>query len=374
MSASASSLLNLAETRRGDARLWFGYASLSLLCWVLYAVAGTDWVRGSWRLWESAYEASWNLGPPILLGTLALPWVRWLQRRERTPAARLGAHIFGALAFAVLWQLLDFALSSWFYGRDHAVATFEQRLVWRSAWAVFIYTALVWGFGGVLHARRAHRAALASAQAEAALVQAELAAISGKLNPHFLFNTLNSIIFLTRKDPGAAERALLSFARMLRYLLDSNRGAADRVPLRDELDFVRDYLDLETLRLGTRLAVAWRIDDAALDAAIPPLTLQPLVENAIVHGIAPRAEPGTVQIEAERPNADADVVLRVRDDGAGCVWPRAPSTDRAGGIGLGTLRRRFELDYGGRARVDIRSAPNQGFCVEIVIPANEHES
>ncbi|HZA94823.1 MAG TPA: hypothetical protein VE421_01705, partial [Burkholderiaceae bacterium] len=89
MSASASSLLNLAETRRGDARLWFGYASLSLLCWVLYAVAGTDWVRGSWRLWESAYEASWNLGPPILLGTLALPWVRWLQRRERTPAARL---------------------------------------------------------------------------------------------------------------------------------------------------------------------------------------------------------------------------------------------------------------------------------------------
>jgi signal transduction histidine kinase len=374
MSASASSLLDLAETRRGDARLWFGYASLSLLCWVLYAVAGTDWVRGSWRLWESAYEASWNLGPPILLGTLALPWVRWLQRRERTPAARLGAHIFGALAFAALWQLLDFFLSSWFYGRDHAVATFEQRLVWRSAWAVFIYTALVWGFAGALHARGAHRAALARAQAEAALVRAELAAISGKLNPHFLFNTLNSIIFLTRKDPGAAERALLSFARMLRYLLDSNRGAADRVPLRDELDFVRDYLDLETLRLGTRLAVAWRIDDAALDAAIPPLTLQPLVENAIVHGIAPRAEPGTVQIEAERPNVDADVVLRVRDDGAGCVWPPAPSTERDGGIGLGTLRRRFELDYGGRARVDIRSAPNQGFCVEIVIPANEQES
>ena len=168
-----------------------------------------------------------------------------------------------------LWQLLDFALSSWFFGTDHAVATFEQRVLWRSAWAVFIYTALVSGFGGALHARRAHRAALATAQAEAALVRAELAAISGKLNPHFLFNTLNSIIFLTRKDAGAAERALLSFARMLRYLLDANRGAADRVPLREELDFVRDYLDLETLRLGTRLAVAWRIDDAALDAADP---------------------------------------------------------------------------------------------------------
>ena len=253
MSASASPLIEFAETRRGEARLWFGYASLSLLCWMLYVVAGTDWVRGSWRLWEPAYEATWNLGPPILLGTLALPWVRWLQRRERTAAVRLGAHALGALVFAVLWQLLDFALSSAFFGRDHAVATFEQRIVWRSAWAVFVYTALVSGFGGALYARRAHRAALARAQAEAALVRAELAAISGKLNPHFLFNTLNSIIFLTRKDPGAAERALLSFARMLRYLLDSNRGAADRVSLREELDFVRDYLDLETLRLGTRL-------------------------------------------------------------------------------------------------------------------------
>lgn len=375
MSVSASPSIVLAGTPRADGRLWFGYASLCLLCWVLYAVAGTDWVRGSWRLWESAYEATWNLVPPMLLGVLALPWVRWLQRREWPPVARLAAHALGALAFVSLWQLLDFTLSSWFFGTDHAVATFEQRVLWRSAWAVFIYTALVSGFGGALHARRAHHAALATAQAEAALVRAELAAISGKLNPHFLFNTLNSIIFLTRKDPGAAERALLSFARMLRYLLDANRGAADRVPLREELDFVRDYLDLETLRLGTRLVVTWRIDDAALDAAVPPLTLQPLVENAIIHGIAPRAEPGTVQIEAERPNAAADLVVRVRDDGAGCAWPPpAPATGHTGGIGLGALRRRFALDYGGRARLDIRSAPGQGFCVEIVIPANEQES
>ena len=153
----------------------------------------------------------------------------------------------------------------------------------------------------------------------------------------------------------------------------ANRGAADRVPLREELDFVRDYLDLETLRLGPRLSVAWRIDDAALDAAIPPLTLQPLVENAIVHGIAPRAEPGTVQIDAERPGAAADLVLRVRDDGARLRLATRAVDGRAR-IGLSALRRRFELDYDGRARLDIRSAPGQGFCVEIVIPANEQES
>src|SRR3954468_1890080 len=197
----------------GDRRLWLGYAGLCLLCWLLYAIAGNDADRGSWQAWESAYEATWNLAPPMLLGTLALPWVRRLQRRERPAPARLAAHALGALAFATLWHLLDFALSSAFFGRDHAVATFQQRVLWRTAWAVFVYTALVSGFGGALHARRANRAALLAAQAEAGLVRAELAAISGRLNPHFLFNTLNSIIFLTRKDPGAAERALLSFAR-----------------------------------------------------------------------------------------------------------------------------------------------------------------
>ena len=168
MSAPASPLLEPATAApHGDRRLWLGYAGLCLLCWLLYAIAGMGAERGSWQAWEAIYEATWNLVPPMLLGTLALPWVRWLQRRERSAPARLGAHALGALAFASLWHLLDFALSSWFFGRDHAAATFEQRVLWRTAWAVFVYTALVSGFGGALHARRAHRAALLAAQAEA---------------------------------------------------------------------------------------------------------------------------------------------------------------------------------------------------------------
>ena len=224
---------------------------------------------------------------------------------------------------------------------------------------------------------RANRAALLAAQAEASLVRAELAAISGKLNPHFLFNTLNSIIFLTRKDPGAAERALLSFARMLRYLLDANRGAADRVPLREELDFVRDYLGLESLRLGARQAVVWQIDPAATEETIPPLTLQPLVENAIVHGIAPRTETGTVTIECLRLAPPDRLLLRVTDDGAGDAWPPAAApanTGKAGGVGLAALQRRFALDYGGKARFAVRSAPGEGFCVEIVLPASDDDN
>jgi hypothetical protein len=361
---------------RGDRRLWLGYAGLCLLCWLLYAIAGRDADRGSWQVWETVYEATWNLAPPMLLGTLALPWVRWLQKRERPAPARLGLHALGALAFASLWHLLEFTLSSWFFGKDHALATLQQRMLWRSAWAVFVYTALVSGFGGALYARRANRAALLAAQAEASLVRAELAAISGKLNPHFLFNTLNSIIFLTRKDAAAAERALLSFARMLRYLLDANRGAADRVPLREELDFVRDYLELESLRLGARLAVVWNIDVGVGEDTIPPLTLQPLVENAIVHGIAPRTETGTVTIECVRLPPPDRLLLRVKDDGAGCAWPPAAApanTGKAVGVGLAALQRRFALDYGGKARFSARSAPGAGFCVEIVLPASDDE-
>jgi hypothetical protein len=348
------------------ARLWRGYAALSALCWLLYAMAGTEWDRGSWRLWDGVYEATLSLGPAIVLGAFALPWVRWLQRRPAESAATPALHLLGALVFVVAWQLIDFAVAWWLFGPDHANATFQQRVLWRAMWGVFAYFALVFGFGSALHARRAQRAALTAARAEAALVRAELANISGKLNPHFLFNTLNSLLILTRNDPAAAEQALLRFARMMRYVLDTTRSASDRVALEDELDFVRDYLALESLRLGTRLKVDWQIDPATLGDAIPPLTLQPLVENSIVHGIAPKIAGGTVRIGASR-RADPDVLaLTVGDDGAGCTWP--PPAGSASGVGLSALRRRFELDFDGSAQLRVQSAPGSGFQVEILIP------
>ncbi|HSI57605.1 MAG TPA: histidine kinase [Ideonella sp.] len=351
-----------------DRPLWLAYAGLCLLCWSLYGVAGTDWQRGSDRLWDALYEATWNLGPPMLLGVALLPWTRLLQRQAWPAPARLLAHLGAALAFALLWHGLDFVLSWWFFGIAHAGATLEQRLVWRTAWAVLVYIAMVLGFNGALQGRRAQASAVAAAQAEAGLVRAELAAITGKLNPHFFFNTLNSLHFLLRKDAGAAEASLLRFARMMRYLLDSRRGAADRVPLQDELDFVRDYLALEALRLGTRLKVEWAIDEAALDDPIPPLTLQPLVENCIVHGIAPRVQGGTVRVEAQRRSDPPSLLLRVADDGAGCEWPPATRNPASRGVGLSSLQRRFEVDYEGLARMQVHSAPGAGFHVEILIP------
>ena len=343
--------------------LWLAYAGLCLLCWGLYAMAGTDWQRGGWRLWEGAYEATLNLSAPIAVGLLTLPWVKWIQRGPGAGMTRLGLHALGAGAFIALWLALEFGLAWLLFGAEHASALLEQRVLWRAVWAVFVYLALVFGFGGALHARHARQAAVSAARAEAALVRAELAAINGKLNPHFLFNTLNTLLMLTRRDPGAAEDALLRFARMMRHVLDSTRASQDRVALRDELDFVRDYLALEGLRLGARLKVRWDLDEAVLDDTLPPLTLQPLVENAVQHGLAPQLQGGELHICAER--AGTLLRLRVRDDGAGCDWPPAAA---GRGVGLSALQRRFELDYEGRARLHVRSAAGQGFEVEVLIP------
>ena len=367
-----SSASAITPTPRAPRAPWLAYAGLCVLCWLLYGMAGAEWQRGGWRLWEAAYEATWNLWAPMLLGAVVYPWVRWLLQHGVPGAVRLALHAAAALAFALAWQMLDFAASWAFFGPEHAWASFEQRVLWRALWGVFVYGALVLGFGSVLHARRAQANALAAAQAEAARVRAELAAISGKLNPHFLFNTLNSLIALTRKDAAAAEQALLRFARMMRYVLDHQRGAAERVALGDEVEFLRDYLALESLRLGPRLQVDWALDPTTLNDEIPPLTLQPLVENSIVHGIAPQLGGGTVRIESQRLPAQAGehagLALRVADNGAGCEWP-APKKASRSGVGLSALQRRFELDYGGRARLDVHTAPGAGFRVEIVIPA-----
>jgi signal transduction histidine kinase len=348
--------------------VWLAYAGLCFLGWVLFGVAGTEWRRGDWNLWSALYEATWNLGPPMLLGALVYPWALWLRRRGGGIALTTLWHALAALTFAAGCHALDFGLQQVFFGSNHAQATLQQNLLWRSAVAVFLYVALFLGFNGVIDARRAQDAAMSAAQAEAALVRAELAAISGKLNPHFLFNTLNTISHLVRKDARAAEQALHCFSRMMRYLLDAKRGAADRVLLRDELGFVRDYLELESLRLGARLKVEWAVNEATLDDAVPPLTLQPLVENSVLHGVAPRVAGGTVRVQAERQDSTEGLLLRVSDDGPGCEWPTTSS--ESNGVGLAALQRRFQVDFGGRSRLSVRSAPGAGFHVEIFIPQN----
>lgn len=350
-------------------RLWLAYGCACLLAWLLAVLSAAEFQRGPWQLWEAVYQATLSLWPPMLLGLAVLPWARWLQRRDRPAASTVGLHVAAALLFGLTWQALDFALSWWLFGIDHARSVLMQNLLWRAVWGIVVYAAVATAFTAVLESRRARAAALAAARAESALARAELAAISGKLNPHFLFNTLNSLIALTRKDPRAAEAALLRFSGMLRYVLDSKRTATDRVPLADELEFVRDYLALESLRLGARLRVDWQIDPATLHDEIPPLTLQPLVENSVLHGVAPRVAGGSISIRTGRDAAGGGLELSVEDDGPGCDPAQLddPAAPRRG-IGLNALRRRFALDYDGLARFRIRTSPGAGFRVDLSIP------
>jgi len=351
-------------------RLWLGYAGACVLAWLLAVLSAAEFQRGLWQVWEAVYQATLSLLPPMALGGAVYPWIDWLQRRDRPAAPTIALHAAAALLFGVLWQLFDFTLSWFLFGADHAHSVLTQTLLWRAVWGVVVYAAAAAAFTAVLQSRRARAAALAAARAESALARAELAAISGKLNPHFLFNTLNSLIALTRKDPRAAEAALMRFSGMLRYVLDSKRTTADRVPLADEVAFVRDYLALESLRLGERLRVDWQIDPDTLQAEIPPLTLQPLVENSVLHGVAPRLQGGSISIRSGRDAAGRVLELSVEDDGPGCDPVQLEDTAETPrrGIGLHALKRRFALDYDGLARFRVRTAPGAGFRVDLWIP------
>jgi glucose-6-phosphate-specific signal transduction histidine kinase len=204
----------------------------------------------------------------------------------------------------------------------------------------------------------------AAARAEALRMHAELEALRGQLNPHFLFNTLHTVSALLEKDPVTARLALERFADLLRYVLDAKRLEQEEVTLGDELGFVRDYLALEQLRLGDRLQIVEQIDLETLDCVIPSLTLQPLVENAIKHAISPRASGGTITIGAALE--DDELILVIADDGPGAV---EEGVRAAQGLGLRVGRQRLETRYPRSSRFTVTTAPGAGFTVTLTLPA-----
>ena len=196
---------------------------------------------------------------------------------------------------------------------------------------------------------------------ELRLVQAQLQSLRSQLHPHFLFNTLNAIAELLHTDPVRAERTLTRLSDLLRRALAHDGD--EQVSLRHELDFLRGYVEIHQTLLGDRLAVEWSIADEALEAGVPALLLQPLVENAILHGVAPRASGGTIEVRASR---DGDVLrLSVRDDGRGMHDQGAAS---AGGIGIRNTRARLRHIYGDAQTFQIAARDGGGVTVDLSIP------
>jgi len=234
--------------------------------------------------------------PAAALLALVWPLGDWLSARALPGWAALLIHTGAALLFAVVSRFAMLAMLG-----------AEIRSIQWQAWP-FMYSLMNYALvAGIFHTVRLGRAAqqqaLAAQQARTLLVASELSALRNKLNPHFLFNTLHSIIALTQRNPAAAETVLFQFSDMLRYLLDTERSGSDRVTLDAELDFVRDYLELEQLRLGERLRVEWMLDEDAGDHPLSALSLQPLVENSIKHAFNPHSRPGVLQIRTRRPPA-----------------------------------------------------------------------
>lgn len=291
---------------------------------------------------------------------LALVWplTGWMERRGLSTGARLAIHLAGAVAFAVFAHLIILSLQK----GDGRPLSWHA---WPLMYSVMGYALMAGIFQTVRANAAAQRQALAAQQAQTLLVAAELGALRSKLNPHFLFNTLHSIIALTQRNPAAAETALFQFSDMLRYVLDTERGGADRVTLDAELQFVRDYLELEQLRLGSRLQVQWDLDPDMGDFVLPALTLQPLIENSIKHAFNPYTRPGLLRIEGRR-DLDAGLLrLTVRDDGPGAAQETIAASP---GLGIRTIGRRLELDYAGRAALAIESRPGAGFAACVTLP------
>ena len=213
--------------------------------------------------------------------------------------------------------------------------------------------------------RRFREGELRSSQLETQLTQAQLQALKMQLHPHFLFNTLHSISALIRRDPDAADKMIARLGDFLRLTLE-NSGAQE-VSLQKELEFLKCYLEIERVRFQDRLTTRLDIEPRALDAAVPNLILQPIVENAIRHGVAPRSAPGHVEISAKR--GEHALRIQVRDNGPGLSAITAPDDGFREGLGLTNTRARLARLYGAAHRFELEDAPGGGLLVTLEIPA-----
>lgn len=232
------------------------------------------------------------------------------------------------------------------------ILQYNFRSFYLQYYGLFLGSIVYAGIAGASLARvwwlRYRQAELDRLRLESQLARSELQALKMQLHPHFLFNTLNSISSLLRRDPEGADRMIARLGEFLRLTLE--RGDSPVVSLDDEVDFVRRYLAIERIRFGDRLSVEFGIDPGLADLQVPNLMLQPIIENAVKHGAARRSEPGWIRIRARREGGQ--VVIQVLDSGATGVPPVRESGVE--GIGLRNTRERLRQVYGDRASLELK--------------------
>ena len=297
-------------------------------------------------------ENIWSFTPLIDLSIY-----RWIRRNLRRPG--IDRQILLLVLIVVMEMVRDW-IAHEFPHRLFALLAAQpwlQPLVWLSAPIAVGIAIKVWN---------ALRVELSLEEQKRLVLEARLDALQRQINPHFLFNTLNSIASLVRSQPELARVMTVKLANILRALLKDHDTY---VPLSQELDFTDDYLDIEVVRFGAdKLKVEKEIDPRTLDVMVPSILLQPLIENSIKHGLEPRIHGGTVTLRSHL-NGDR-VLIEVADDGVGMGNRPASALRRTGaGIGMKNVQERLDVLYGDQAHFNVVSNPGRGTMVSIEIPA-----
>lgn len=291
-------------------------------------------------------------------------------RTSRWVAVHLGASILFSCAYALLTAWLVAGERSIMY--PGKILTFSYVIkavgIHYCVMNLIMYWLVVFAHLGWDYYRRYREREVQTAELQRELVEARLAALRMQLNPHFLFNTLHAVSALIHENPEAADRVVARLSELLRLSLDQSKP--QQVPLSEELAFLDRYLEIEQTRFADRLRVDKDIEPSVQQALVPYLILQPLVENAIRHGIEPREDPGHVGIRARRSNGRLE--LRVADNGAG-LQPGASPSPREG-IGLSNTRSRLRHLYGEDFRLELAEAAGGGLEARIDIPFRTTEN
>lgn len=347
---------------------------LAFGCWTLLALvfASQSYVysaaTGEDKGWKRVL--AWTLVDWYIWAALS-PFILWLARRFRFERGNWGTallvHLGAGIGFSLLHLALQTCAQHFAAGQMPSHGTLWESVVYLFTKKIHLDLLTYAGIVGISHAasyyRRYHEREAETHKLEAQLARAQMQTLQMQLRPHFLFNTLNTLSELLHRDQRAADRMIARLGDLLRLTLES--GTSQEVSLRQELDFLRKYLEIEQTRFHDRLTVDFKIDPISLDARLPNMILQPIVENAIKHGIATKPGAGRIEISAGRE--DGMLRVRVSDDGAGLPpdWKTAGIKE---GIGLSNTRQRLEQLYDGKHKLEFSDARNGGAEVSLAVP------
>lgn len=306
------------------------------------------------------------------LFAIATPLVLWASARlpiERTNWIRsallhIPISIALSIALTALGRVLIWLRFSYPMGKTLSFESVTRFVIGNFSEAIGIYLLIALTSYAYSYYRRYREGQLKTLQLEAQLSHAQLQALKMQLHPHFLFNTLHSISALLNKDVPAARKMITRLGDFLRLTLE-NSGSQE-VTLQQEMDFLSCYLEIERIRFQNRLVTRMEMGEHTLDAKVPNLILQPIVENAIRHGIAPRSTPGLIEIQAKQLNGT--LRIQVRDNGPGLSEHRTSDVLFKKGLGLANTENRLERLYGAAHSFDLKNDPDGGLIVTLEIP------